>query len=105
MRHGNRTTAWVHAWRQFFAKCTNHDQHCAYDLMRDEPGDGRDANDPRLHTGWKGQLWMGVMPPRCGTSGAGLCCCPCWRACWRHLAAAAQDNTCPPPTPPPIFRV
>ncbi|KAI3429328.1 hypothetical protein D9Q98_005423 [Chlorella vulgaris] len=63
MRHGNRTTAWVHAWRQFFAKCTNHDQHCAYDLMRDEPGDGRDANDPRLHTGWKGQLWMGVMPP------------------------------------------
>ncbi|PSC67546.1 ribosomal large subunit pseudouridine synthase D [Micractinium conductrix] len=62
MRAGNGTAAWAHAWRGYFEKCPDHDQMCAYNLMREGPSPPH-PEDPRVHAVWGERLWMGIVPP------------------------------------------
>jgi hypothetical protein len=76
LRNNANTTAWVHAWRNFFDKCKMHDQHCAYELVR-KPGVVAESHpdDPRVHRAWDNRLWLAIFPPRSATLLA-------WEAGW-----------------------
>ncbi|KAL4447412.1 hypothetical protein ABPG75_004631 [Micractinium tetrahymenae] len=64
LRYGNDTAAWAHAWRAYFDKCPDHDQMCAYDVVRTGSGNFKPhPQEPRLQCAYDCRLWTGILPP------------------------------------------
>ncbi|KAL4427446.1 hypothetical protein ABPG77_000735 [Micractinium sp. CCAP 211/92] len=64
LRAGNGTAAFAHAWRAYFDQCQDHDQMCAYDVVRS--GDGNFKPHPqedRLQCAFGCRVWIGILPP------------------------------------------